>query len=181
MTAKALAPLFALVLGACVTQHSVPFSDAEFARYAAGGPAILQGSALGRTAGGDIKTCGALPVYLAPATPYTREAVGHLYTLDAATLAAGPSKRYWQETACDAQGKFEFRNVAPGPWFVLTSIEYERLSAPRTAADMRGLGAGIAPTEREGGLVMKEVNLRPGANSVILTQNDLHTSPLSGL
>lgn len=171
-----LAMLMGLGLGACAMpgmlgQHSVPFSDADFVNYVGVGPATLNGTALGRTRGGGVRTCAGLPVYLAPATAFVKDGIGRMYddfSRRAVDMAAGPSKKYWRESACDAQGKFTFERVPAGAWYVLTSIEYEVAAAP--------IGGNVQVTERQGGIVSRKVVLRPGLNNIVLTQEDLKSA-----
>ncbi len=149
-------------LSACAIAPSVPFADADFASFEGHGHATLEGSALGRTRGGAAKTCAGNIVYLAPANPYDDQVVGKLALLSAADTFAGPAMRYWRKTACDAEGKFIFRNVPAEEWYVLTSIEYEVL------------GPSVGTTESQGGLLMRKVALAQGDNDVVLTTDDTH-------
>ena len=154
--------LMAWGLSACAIAPTVPFSDADFDGFSGRGTATLEGSALGRTNGGEAKTCAGNIVYLAPANPYDDQVVGKLALLSAADTFAGPAMKYWRQTACDAEGKFVFRNVPAQHWYVLTSIEYQVL------------GPTIGTTESQGGLLMRKLALSPGDNDVVLTTDDSH-------
>ncbi|MBL6938283.1 MAG: hypothetical protein ISS15_06765 [Alphaproteobacteria bacterium] len=150
--------------------HHVPFSDADFRQYLGRGRADIEGSALGRTQGGEAKTCAGYPVYLAPGNAFDQDAVANLGLLSAVDLAAGPALRYWRKTACDAQGRFVFRHVPAGNWIVITSIVYE-ISAPNFS---NPTFANLQATAQEGGLLMRSIEATNGPNDVVLTTDDTH-------
>ena len=96
------------------------------------GKNTINGSAFLRQAGGGVVTCAGSEVSLIPDTPYSRKRLSILYgnpdkgyrkhlsdyfgvTVDNAFESYD---RYQHTTVCDAQGKFSFKNVADGSWFL---------------------------------------------------------------
>ena len=158
--------VLAFAVSGCVGTHTIPFSDADFSAYVGNGPATVDGAAVGRTQGGEAKTCAGYPVYLAPATAYDAEGISNLNMMAAVNLAAGPAIKYWRQSACDAEGRFSFDQVPDGSWYVITSIKYQ-VYAPT-------LG-NVQATESQGGLLVKKIALHRGKNHVILTSQDIQT------
>lgn len=133
----------ALALSGCATTRPVPVTkafDANQAQYMLRrGTNIVTGSALIRQNGGGVVTCAGTEVSLVPATDYATERMQILYrSTNKGYLSAGapnwinpPSvpaetdSRYLslsRRTICDAQGKFEFADVADGSYYVTTAV-----------------------------------------------------------
>lgn len=102
------------------------------------GHAIIEGSALIRQNGGGVVTCAGGTVNAIPATRYAQERMLIIYGNDTKafrqfSLAAGQKKppeapaTYLAEqrtTVCDAQGFFQFRDLAAGTYYVVTEIRW---------------------------------------------------------
>lgn len=154
-----LAMTLALAMSACAGTPTVPFSDAEFAPYRGNGPASVEGQAFLRTEGGDVKTCVGESVLLAPGTEFDNSVVTKFgFGLDNALYLAGEAAPYWRKSMCDPQGKFTFKGVPTGTWFVVTQVRWR----PSLQAI-------------QGGTLMQKISLRPGQNNVMMSMDDLQT------
>lgn len=126
------------------------------------GDNVISGTALLRTVGGDVKTCGGLQVNLLPDAPYSRErmlifyryADGGFYSIQ----DAGPGiifmnepheySRVGRTSVCDSQGNFRFDNVPNGSYFVIAEVTW---GSP--------LGGYLSS---QGGRIMKRVEVNGG-------------------
>jgi hypothetical protein len=157
----------AVLLSGCVPptppyQITAPFSEADFKPWDGSGPATLQGQAFLKTVGGDVKTCAGEKVSLMPATAYNREIVNALRAgREHMANRSASGDKYVLDTQCDAQGHFAFANVQAREWFVWTSVTW---GVPT--------GNSYYPIETEGGRLIKQVNLKPGLNSAIVSSAD---------
>lgn len=144
---------------------SVPYDDGV--QKIPDGLNEIRGSALLRTVGGDIKTCGGLEVSLAKSTAYADERMLKAYGslehgyIDADARGAGAADlRYYQAlrgTRCDAQGEFKFTNLADGTYYVTAEVTW-------------GVAAGQF-VRTEGGVLMARVEVSGGeVEEVLLTQ-----------
>lgn len=130
-----------LLLAGCETGPTGPYGPVpppppppprnEFAWSTANGPNVIEGSAVWRR---DHRTftCAGQSVALTPETPYTRRRMVELYGSDEQAIrsvaevrarsAAGPSRdyrAYLRSTQCDGEGRFVFRGLPDGGWFVI--------------------------------------------------------------
>lgn len=127
------------VLAGCASAKPVnlvsSFNAQEARALVQPGVNIVSGSALIRQNGGGVVTCAGLPVTLLPRTDYAAERVGVLYgntqrgymsAYRRVLFAPPPAEfsQYIRTTACDAQGRFAFNDVADGEFFIETSITW---------------------------------------------------------
>jgi hypothetical protein len=107
----------------------------------------ITGSALIRLASGSVISCAGLPVYLVPATGYATERMQHLFKsttsgyssinmiahIPKLTPSFSPDYTDFhllrKKSICDAQGYFEFENIADGQFYVLTTITWHVASS----------------------------------------------------
>lgn len=103
----------------------------EFEWSAANGPNLIQGEAVWRRAGRTF-SCAGQSVGLTPETPYTRQRMVELYGSDESAVrtvaevrarsAKAPTRdyrAYVRSTECDSRGRFAFRGLPDGGWFVI--------------------------------------------------------------
>jgi len=174
---KIRATLACLALAGCVTpaapvQMVSTFDPAEVAWSRGKGDATLEGSALLRTRGGDVRTCAGYPVSLTPESKYAAERMMVLFKggsegyLPVMMYVAPPTfastdpgyTASVREVTCDPQGKFVFKDIPAGNYFVTTKVYWE---VPQQYV-----------SEPQGGTLMKAVKLEAGeAKSVVLTVN----------
>lgn len=166
-----------LTLGACASTPPIQlqntFKQSDFAWAKAAGNNTITGSAVLRTVGGEVRSCGGFEVDLIPAVQYSAERMAHLYgnaqrgyqpvpTLFQSTVTFANDPIDYQlvgrKSACDAQGNFEFRDLPDGGYFVVVPIVW---SVP----------TGAYSSEPQGGRLMRRVDVAGGKTErVVLTQ-----------
>lgn len=164
----------AATLASCTTIPSTPpfeptttFNASDVAWSRGVGPNTVDGNALLRTRGGDVRTCAGEEVFLIADSAYARERITYLYAgaLDrgfnySRPIADGPLayKESHRRTTCDAQGDFSFRDIPDGTYYVTTRVVWE---AP-----------GQYALSSQGGALMHRVELTGGETAnIVLTAN----------
>ena len=141
---KALATIAATLFAAasvvgCASapMQSIFYAD-EVAFIHERGTNTIKGNAFLRQQGGDVVSCAGSEVLLIPKGSYSTERMKKLFgTASAKGFKEKPTVRfrrelkavdgYWhalKRTTCDIDGKFEFRNVAAGSYFIVTSVTW---------------------------------------------------------
>ena len=127
------------------------------------GSNTIEGSALMRQRNGGVVTCGGFSVSLFPRTAHASERIQHLYgnTTRGVRYWSAPKINFTpnlpqylanaKEVICDAQGKFKFRNVADGTFYVTAAVAWE---VPSTSPY-------VQPSQ-EGGYLMQQVTVSGG-------------------
>jgi hypothetical protein len=152
--------ILATLVSGCATNRSVPlnssFNMSEVEARLKPGPNSVSGSALIRQVGGGVVTCAGGVVYLMPVTAYAREWASHIYGSDVGgyrpTQAQGIEFSNLNQqfassvksTTCNAQGFFNFQDVADGSYYAFTRLNW------RVAGDIQG------------GSIMQSVTVRGG-------------------
>jgi hypothetical protein len=152
--------LVTIVLGGCVTQQRQPVQmQTEFdydmhKSYIGSGPNTIMGQGFLRQKGGGVVTCAGSQVLLMPATPYFREAIGHIRN-GKKPQAKAIDPAYARQAQCDAQGNFVFSEIPNGTWFVVTEVKWS---------------VGYS---RQGGSLLQEVTVSGGKTTqVLLSEKD---------
>jgi hypothetical protein len=139
--------------------------DPAAARWAEGaGENTVEGSALLRTRGGDLRTCAGEVVYLTPVTTYAKERMMYLFgnvrsgfhSVDEPIEFVPESATYEESartTKCDPQGTFSFDDLPDGEWFVTTIITWEVREV---------LWSDSVVLRNTGGLLMQRVRAKDG-------------------
>ena len=133
------------------------FDASEVAYIHDHGANTIKGQAFLRQRNGNVVTCAGHVVLLIPIGTYSAERFGNLYgttTRAAQGIArldeADPDyARYTRETICNAQGDFQFDNVADGRYFIATRVLWETV----------GYGGTLL---LQGGPVMTPVHAKDG-------------------
>lgn len=149
-----------LLVAGCATNRAVvlnsTFSLSEVEAQLKPGPNTVAGSAFVRQVGGGVVTCAGGSVYLMPITPYAREWAQHIYasqvegyrpTQGRGIEFTNLSQQFAESiktTTCNAQGFFEFSEVADGSYYAFTKVNWR-------------VGGEI-----QGGSIMKSVAVRGG-------------------
>lgn len=159
------AALLVGLLAGCATPKPVSlaasFNVQEARELIKPGVNILSGSALFRQNGGGVVTCAGLPIMLIPKTAYATERVMAIYGNTQRgynpvvnQIKFTPDHPEYQQlsrqTLCDAQGNFEFSDVADGSFFIVSAIVWQ---------------AGGSP---QGGTLMQAVSVRDGDNKQLV-------------
>lgn len=132
-----------------------PYDSAEHASYLKAGNGTIKGQGFLRQRGGGVVTCAGSPVLLFPATSYFREAVQIARTGRAIAPESHVPEQLKKQTKCDAQGNFEFTNIAAGNWFITTEVNW------------------VAGRNSQGGVLMSEVLVAGNQiQQVILTETN---------
>lgn len=144
--------------------------DADVAqKFLQKGKNTVEGSALMRQRGGGVVTCAGFEARLFPVTAYASERMQTLYGntnrgfLDVRLLNSTkfiPDSveyyRFMKTTICDSQGKFAFKEIADGAFYVVTWITWE-VPVNRYMS-------------RQGGSLMQRVTVRGGeAKEIVLS------------
>jgi hypothetical protein len=143
----------------------IPFPQAEYAALPKTGTGIVRGQVFMRTRGGDVKTGAGLEVVLNPVTSYSQQWYEVQYKATQGALIQkieNPDPRlaqYRRETTADAEGRFEFKNVPPGDYFVVGLVVWEAPSSSQ--------GSHVT----QGGWIAKQITVKDGEEQhVILTR-----------
>ena len=170
---RALLPLLAAAaLAACAPMAAPPeapaplaFEPAEFAWSTTGGPNAVEGSVTYSRAGAPW-TCAGTTVGLTPDTPYSRQRISVLYGSTLRALlpvrevrsrtvaeAGADYSRFVRRAPCDAQGRFAFRGLPDGAWFVIANVRPASGAAAEDAL-----------------VLMQRVEARNGITKIVLLQ-----------
>ncbi|RVT87025.1 hypothetical protein DXV76_02755 [Rhodobacteraceae bacterium CCMM004] len=161
---RTLAVLALAALAGCggTIEMATPFDAREVAYVTRSGAADVTGQAFFRQRGGGVVTCAGEEVALIPAGAYMREFVtkgfgrvegGTIPAIMAPQVSHPPEFAQYRRTAtCDAEGDFEFRNVANGDYYVTSIVLWT-------------VGDQIIP---EGGALAKLVQIRGGRDQRVI-------------
>jgi len=137
----------------------IPFPEDEYKRLASTGTAIVKGQAFLKTRGGDVKTAAGNEVILNPVTSYSNQ--WYEYYLQGVPMKE-PDARLWQyvkKQIADGNGRFTFKNVPAGDYYVTVPVFWE--------APVGYQGALV----RQGGVVSKKITVNDGDElEIILTR-----------
>ncbi|MHC4473645.1 MAG: hypothetical protein ACYTDY_16365 [Planctomycetota bacterium] len=140
-----------LLLGSCrVTdpawERVQSFKKVEYAPYAGSGDCSISGRALMNTRGGDVKVGAGRTVYLTPVTAYSKRWLRDFALQGRRLPDTDPRvKRYSRETVADGEGRFEFRDLPPGRYYLLCRVFHEIPSG--YYGPMQHTGAAVAHAE----------------------------------
>ncbi|MCS6259885.1 hypothetical protein G3479_11575 [Shewanella baltica] len=165
-----LAAVFLISLAGCASptvKLNTQFDAAEAKKLMEKGNNAIEGNAFLRQRGGGVVTCSGMTVQLVPATAYaTERALSYFGTTESGFAAdegifnkkmpprPADYDKYSKTTVCDSEGRFKFKDLSDGTYYVTTSITW-----------MTG------DYSRQGGLLLKRVYLQDGETAeVIMSQ-----------
>lgn len=134
------------------------FDEAEYAAFSGNGTASISGQAFMKTRGGDVKYGAGETVTLNPVTTYSTE--WWTVAVQRGVSMSEPDPRtsaYNRVATADGQGRFEFKGLPAGEYFVACSISWEY-------AGYRGYA------RRTGGTVGARVKVGPGEKTEVILQ-----------
>jgi hypothetical protein len=162
---KKIALLFLVcVLSACVTiappEQRMAFPEHEYQHLPNSGTAIVKGQAFLKTRGGDIKVAAGNQVTLNPVTSYSNEWYEKTYIQGKRLVEPDPRLlNYVRKTIADGNGRFTFKNVPAGVYYVTTFVTWEAATGYKGAL------------QDQGGVVTKHIVVNDGAEiEVIVTR-----------
>lgn len=148
--------LLACFLSACVTyqQSRLPRMDFpvhEYQRLTTSGTAIVNGQAFMKTRGGDVKLAAGNEVFLNPVTSYSTEWYEKSYLPNIGMVRADSRiLNYVTTTVADGEGRFTFKNVPAGEYFVTSNVNWEAATGYQGAL------------RQQGGVVTKRITVKDG-------------------
>ncbi len=147
-----------VLLGCGVARPSLAAANTGMGAAADSGTASLTGSAFITAMGGEAVTCAGDDVTLVPASG--RSTTTGLVEDDLKLALVGEAAGAARHVRCNAAGQFALNGLPARDWIVKTSITW-------------AVPAKHGTLER-GGVLLREIALKPGANAVVLSNNDLH-------
>ncbi len=108
-----------------VLDRQQPYVDIDYAPYRGEGTAEVSGRAIARARGGGYIYAAGDTVYLFPATPYTDE--WWQRTMVEGSYLTPPDPRslaYMRTTVADDEGKFQFRSLPAGDYYVVCIVTW---------------------------------------------------------
>ena len=112
----------------CVVPPSVeriPFPQEEYDALPTEGTGIVRGQAFLKTRGGDVKTAAGESVRLNPVTSYSQQWFDISYSGSGRMAPSDPrNDNYIITTIADGDGRFVFKNVPPGEYFLGAFISW---------------------------------------------------------
>jgi hypothetical protein len=136
----------ATLAGCAVPERAAPlqrplFPEAEYAALESSGTARVTGQVFLKTRSGDVKTGAGNVIYLNPATSYSKFAYEHNRYPGGLTAADARLHGYMQQAVADASGRFTFKNVPAGEYYVTGQVTWEAFSS--SAGGLRPQGGAI--------------------------------------
>ncbi len=154
------------LLNGCVTQQKkptierIPFPENEYTKLQNEGTSIVKGQAFLKTRGGDVKLAAGEQIVLNPVTSYSNQWYEENY-LKQNFMSPADSRlwKYVKKTTADGSGRFKFKNVPAGEYYVTTKVMWE------TATGYQG------SLQLQGGWLTKKVHISNGQEiEIILTK-----------
>jgi hypothetical protein len=137
------------------------FPSAEYAALPKTGTATVTGQAFLKTRGGDVKTGAGNPIFLEPVTSYSTFAYSHKDYSGPLTPPAPQLEQYKRSVIADASGRFTFRNVPDGNYYLSGRVSWEVPNISKYTSYM----------STQGGDIWKTITVKDGQSvEVMLTE-----------
>lgn len=123
---------------------------AEYANLQKTGSGTVKGQAFLMTKGGEVRKGAGQTITLRPATDYAQKLVAHMKLRSLGYLPPDAAE-FDRTTIADADGRFEFKDVAPGGYIVAGNVSWS-VFYPGTFAPIE---------EKQGGYLVKNITVKP--------------------
>lgn len=137
--------LFAATLVGCANQQTrstvqrIPFPANEYSQLAKEGSSTLRGQIFMKTRGGDIKFGAGQEIFLNPVTTYSNQWYEEIY-LKGIPLSPMDDRQiaYVRTKVSDGNGRFEFKNIPAGEYYVSGVVTWESPTGYQGALQTQG-------------------------------------------
>jgi len=143
-----------------VPVRRIPFPEAEYLALPKTGTSTVKGQAFLKTRGGDVKTAAGSQVFLNPLTSYSIQWYESSYLPNRPIENYDPRlDAYMRIQQADGSGRFAFKNVPAGEYFVTTAVTWEAPTGYQAAM------------QKQGGVITKRIKVNAGEElDVIITR-----------
>lgn len=158
-----LAAALAMSLVGCATRVPPPpppeYVAAEYSTLQKTGAAIVKGQAFLMTKGGEVRKGAGQTITLRPVTGYAEKLVVYMKRRSLGPLPVGAAD-FDRTTTSDADGRFEFKDVPAGEYFVAGNVSWSVFYP----------GTFMPIEEKQGGYIVKKITVAPsGTTEAMLT------------
>lgn len=133
------------------TRISPQYDPAEYTALQTTGSAVVKGQAFMVTKGGEVRKGAGQTITLRPATSFAERMMIYAGYKSVPGLTYDALK-FDRTTTADADGKFEFKDVAAGSYFVAGNVSW--------SVFYRGTFGPIE--EKQGGMIIKKIDVAQG-------------------
>lgn len=118
--------MLALTLIGCASVTRIPFPENEYSQLQKEGSAIVKGQVFMKTRGGNVKYGAGEEILLNPVTSYSKQWFEVNYLGKRVMSAQDPrQKDYIKTTLADGEGRFIFKKVPAGRYYVVGNVTWE--------------------------------------------------------
>lgn len=140
------------------------FDPGEYAPYDRPGTSVVEGQAILRTRGGEVRYGVGSEVSLTPVTSYSKEWWSQAIVRDVEFSSGADSRaaKYTKVAVADGEGRFSFAELPAGDYFVVSSVSWEvpGKDGPISTGSRLGQQVHVGPGERVT-VVLSELYPRP--------------------
>ena len=145
-------------LAGCVTQQvkptveRIPFPESEYTQLKKEGTSTIKGQAFLKTRGGDVKVAAGEEIQLNPVTSYSNQWYEENYFKQNPLSQGDPRQQvYIRKKIADGSGRFEFKNIPAGEYYVTAKVTWEAPTGYQGALQTQGgfISKKIKVTDRE--------------------------------
>jgi hypothetical protein len=125
--------ILVLITGCAIQQRRAVFNEEEYRAYAGKGSGTIVGQAFMVARNGDVKYGAGRAVILSPVTSYSKEWYEEFVLKGRRLTEPDPrALKYIRITQADGEGRFEFKDVPAGSYFIACFIQWEYTAGSST-------------------------------------------------